>query len=314
MKKELFKIRKYELVEVINRIKRLPKMWEYTFSDGEDMRKWYDSISKLGVYNDYIREINILINKYHIRTLSDKEREEQFINTISKLEYLPKKDEVSFTDNTDMYSWYIKYKNNNPSFEREVKEYLPEYKDIDLTNIWPSCKQEFINILKQLKRIPKYKEIYLQDNIDIRLVYDKLEQYDPIFFEKLLLHLKTYNIKKLSIDERINELIITVNALGYIPYLQESRFSDGTDMFTWYHRYKSIIPSLSIELSKYLEKTNDSVTIYSIPKFRNIEGKFYHLEQHQNERLDLSNIVLSNTNININNNSKELIDMKGNTR
>ena len=41
MKKELFKIRKYELVEVINRIKRLPNMWEYTFSDGEDMRKWY---------------------------------------------------------------------------------------------------------------------------------------------------------------------------------------------------------------------------------------------------------------------------------
>ena len=291
MKKELFKIRKYELVEVINRIKRLPNMWEYTFSDGEDMRRWYDSISQLGIYNDYIREINILINKYHIKTLSDKEREEQFINTISKLEYLPKKDEVSFTDNTDMYSWYIKYKNNNPSFEYKVKEYLPEYKDIDLTNIWPSCKQEFINILKQLKRVPRYGEYILDNNIDIRVLYDKLEHYDPIFFEKLLLHLETYKLKKLSIDKRIEELRLEVIRLGYIPYLQESRFSDETDMFTWYMRYKDKMPELSEELSKYTINKDKNITIYTIPKFINRTGKYYNLQTNIDEQLDLSNLI-----------------------
>ena len=291
MKKELFKIRKYELVEVINRIKRLPNMWEYTFSDGEDMRKWYDSISQLGIYNDYIREINILINKYHIRLLSDKEREEQFINTISKLEHLPKKDEVSFTDNTDMYSWYIKYKNNNPSFENIVKEYLPEYIDIDLTSIWPSCKQEFINILKQLKRVPRYNEYILDNGIDIRVLYDKLEHHDPIFFEKLLLHLETYKLKKLSIDKRIEELRLEVIRLGYIPYLQESRFSDGTDMYTWYMRYKVHMPELSLELSKYIVNKDKSVTIYSIPKFKNKTGKYYNLQTNIGEVLDLSNLI-----------------------
>ena len=291
MKKELFKIRKYEFVEVINRIKRLPNIWEYTFSDGEDMRRWYDSISQLGIYNDYIREINILINKYHIRTLSDKEREEQFINTISKLEHLPKKNEISFTDNTDMYSWYIKYKNNNPSFEYKVKEYLPEYIDIDLTNIWPSCKQEFINILKQLKRVPRYGEYILDNNIDIRVLYDKLEHYDPIFFEKLLLHLETYKLKKLSIDKRIEELRLEVIRLGYIPYLQESRFSDGTDMFTWYMRYKVHMPELSEELSKYTINKDKNITIYTIPKFINRTGKYYNLQTNIDEVLDLSNLI-----------------------
>ena len=291
MKKELFKIRKYELVEVINHIKRLPNIWEYTFSDGEDMRRWYDSISQLGIYNDYIREINILINKYHIRTLSDKELEEQFINTISKLEHLPKKNEVSFTDNTDMYSWYIKYKNNNPYFEYKVKEYLPEYKDIDLTNIWPSCKQEFINILKQLKRVPRYGEYILDNNIDIRVLYDKLQHYDPIFFEKLLLHLETYKLKKLSIDKRIEELRLEVIRLGYIPYLQESRFSDGTDMFTWYMRYKDKMPELSEELSKYIINKDKNITIYTIPKFINKTGKYYNLQTNIDEVLDLSNLI-----------------------
>ena len=291
MKKELFKIRKYELVEVINRIKRLPNIWEYTFSDGEDMRIWYDSISQLGIYNDYIREINILINKYRIRTLSDKELEEQFINTISKLKHLPKKNEVSFTDNTDMYSWYIKYKNNNPSFEYKVKEYLPEYIDIDLTNIWPSCKQEFINILKQLKRVPRYGEYILDNNIDIRVLYDKLQHYDPVFFEKLLLHLETYKLKKLSIDKRIEELRLEVIRLGYIPYLQESRFSDGTDMFTWYMRYKDKMPELSEELSKYTINKDKNITIYTIPKFINRTGKYYNHQTNIDEQLDLSNLI-----------------------
>ena len=50
MKRELFKRRKYEFVAVINNIKRLPNIGEYHFTDGEDMRLWYESVTKLTVY------------------------------------------------------------------------------------------------------------------------------------------------------------------------------------------------------------------------------------------------------------------------
>lgn len=312
MKKELLKKKKYEFVELVNHIKVLPKVWEYSFSDGTDIRLWFDGIYKLGVYQEYLKEIYLILDKYNLIPLTDEEKEQEFINYLNKYHQLPERESGYFSDNSNMSTWYNKYQLDNPQFENIVRTYLTKYQEIDLTTIWPELKQEFINILKQLKRIPKYKEIYLQDNIDIRLVYDKLEQYDPIFFEKLLLHLKTYNIKKLSIDERIKELTSVVLNLGYIPYLQESRFSDGTDMFTWYQRYNSIIPSLKTDLSKYIVLPNDKIIIYSIPKFRNKQGKFYHLEEKEQEKLDLSNIILSE------NNQKQLeqttTNMKGRNR
>lgn len=308
MKTELFKRRKYEFVETIMKIKRLPNNWEYTFSDGEDMRKWYDDISKLGVYDDYIKEIKIVINKYHISSLSDEDKKQEFLNCINKLKHLPSKKEALFSDKTDMFTWYLKYKNNDPSFESIVKESLPEYEEIDLTTIWPELKDQFINLIKQLKRVPRYGEIILENNYDMRLIYDKLEQYDPVIFERILLHLQTYKLKQLTIDERVNELKNKVFELGYIPYLQEARFSDGTDMFTWYMRYQNILPKLNEDLSTYINNPNKNITIYSLPKFKNQTGKYYCLETNEGEILDLTSIISTENMRYLSN------DMKGRTK
>lgn len=290
MKRELFKRRKYEFVSVINNIKRLPNIGEYYFTDGEDMRLWYDAITKLTVYNDYIKEINILVKKYDIKCLTDEEKKQEFLRFVLKNKHIPNEKEKMFTDGNDMFSWYNKYREIDFNFEKEIKESLPEYQELDLTFIWPDVKEEFINIIKRLRRIPKYGEKYLENGIDVRLLYDKLQIHDPMFIEKILLHLETYKIRKLSIEQRLNELMKKVRTLGYVPYLQESRFSDGTDMFTWAQRYRYIVPGLDKELSKYQVNQPNNVKIYSVPKFKNKEGKYYSLETKY-ENLDLSNII-----------------------
>ena len=146
--------------------------------------------------------------------------------------------------------------------------------------------------IKKLKRIPNHGEVIIQDGIDVRTIYDKLESFDPEFTEKLLLHLQTYNKKSLSIDDRVNELLEIVSNLGYIPFLQESRFSDGTDMFTWYTRYKKILPNLDkdIKLRTTKENPKRKINIYLIPNFKNKGGKFYTVCTNVGDKLDLSNI------------------------
>ena len=291
MKRELLKRKKYEFVELVNQIKRLPKVWEYSFSDRTDIRLWFDSIYNLDVYQEYIKEIYIVLDKYHINVLTDKEKELEFIEYLKKYNKLPIRETDYFSDNSNMSNWYSMYIKDNLEFNSIVESYLNETNDLDLSIIWPEIKQEFINILKQLKRVPRYGEYILDNNIDIRVLYDKLEHYDPVFFEKLLLHLETYKLKKLSIDKRIEELRLEVIRLGYIPYLQESRFSDGTDMFTWYMRYKDKMPELSEELSKYIINKDKNITIYTIPKFKNRTGKYYNLQTNIDEQLDLSNLI-----------------------
>ncbi len=85
-----------------------------------------------------------------------------------------------------------------------------------------------------------------------------------------MLHLQIYNKNALSIDDRIKELLDTVSNLGYIPFLQESRFSDGTDMFTWYARYKNILPNLDKDIKVRISKEEPTrkVNIYVIPNFK----------------------------------------------
>lgn len=294
MSKELFKQKKYEFVETLMREKRLPKVWEFKFSDGQDQRLWFDSISKLPLYNEFINEINILLNKFNIKALNDKEKEEEFLNCINNLNRVPFKSEYYFTDNSDMYMWYMNYKKTNSEFETKVHNSLKEYKELDLATIWPDIKQEFIFIIKGLKRIPEHGEKELQNGIDVRVIYDKLETFDPVFVEKLLLHLQTYNKDCLSIEDRKKELLLEVSTLGYIPFLQESRFSDGTDMFTWYTRYKNKIPNLEEEVTSLIRTNNPNknVNIYLIPNFRKSGGKFYTICTNVGERLDLSNITL----------------------
>ena len=186
----------------------------------------------------------------------------------------------------------MSYKEKNRNFETIIHDSLKEYQELDLASIWSFIKLEFISIIKKLKRIPNHGEVIIQDGIDVRVIYDKLESFDPEFTEKLLLHLQTYNKKALSIDDRIKELLDTVSNLGYIPFLQESRFSDGTDIFTWYTRYKNILPSLDkdIQARIFKEEPKRKVNIYIIPNFKNKGGKFYTICTNVGERLDLSGI------------------------
>ena len=293
MSKELFEKRKLEFLQMLRKEKRLPKAWEFRFSDGEDMRVWFDKLPNIPKFQVFKEEVVKILNEYNKKILTDEQREQEFLNCISTIKRIPMKDEMFFSDNKDMNTWYLTYKNRNKSFETIVYINLPEYQEFDLVTVWPLIKQEFINILKQLKRIPEHGEVILQNDIDVRVVYEKLKSHDPGFFEKLLLHLQTYNKKGLSIDERITQLINMVSRLGYIPTLQESRFTDGTDMFTWYMKYKNKLPNLETELNSLISKEpqKKKVNIYLIPNFRKTGGKFYTICTNVGERLDLSNIT-----------------------
>lgn len=292
MSKELFEKRKIEFKNFITIERRMPKVWEVRFSDSEDMRLWFNKISKLENFKDFVNEINIILGKYNLKILSDKEKEQEFMNYIEYNIQIPLYGEAYFSDNDEMRSWYMSYREKNRNFETIVHNNLKEYQELDLASIWSFIKLEFIAIIKKLKRIPNHGEVIIQDGIDVRVIYDKLESFDPEFTEKLLLHLQTYNSKKLSIDDRIKELLLTISNLGYIPFLQESRFSDGTDMFTWYNRYKNVLPNLDkdIQLKLTKEEPKRKVNIYLIPNFKNKGGKFYTICTNVGERLDLSNI------------------------
>lgn len=292
MSKKLFEKRKIEFKEFVTREHRMPRIWEVRFSDNEDMRLWFNKISKVERYKDFINEINSLLSNFDLKILSNKEKEQEFIDYISQNNQIPLYGEAYFSDNDEMHSWYMSYKEKNRNFETIIHDSLKEYQELDLASIWSFIKLEFISIIKKLKRIPNHGEVIIQDGIDVRVIYDKLESFDPEFTEKLLLHLQTYNKKALSIDDRIKELLDTVSNLGYIPFLQESRFSDGTDIFTWYTRYKNILPSLDkdIQARIFKEEPKRKVNIYIIPNFKNKGGKFYTICTNVGERLDLSGI------------------------
>ena len=292
MSKELFEKRKNEFKVFITREHRMPRIWEVRFSDNEDMRLWFNKISKVEKYKDFINEINSLLSNFDLKILSNKEKEQEFIDYISQNNQIPLYGEAYFSDNDEMHSWYMSYKEKNGNFETIIHDSLKEYQELDLASIWSFIKLEFISIIKKLKRIPNHGEVIIQDGIDVRVVYDKLESFDPEFTEKLLLHLQTYNKKALSIDDRIKELLDTVSNLGYIPFLQESRFSDGTDMFTWYTRYKNILPNLNKDIQARISKEEPKrkVNIYIIPNFKNKGGKFYTICTNVGERLDMSGI------------------------
>lgn len=292
MGNDLFERRKKEFKEIVIREKRLPKVWEFKFSDGEDTRLWFNKISKLDKCKYFIDEVNDILKRFEAKVLNDLEKEQEFSNCISNIHRIPFKGEYYFSDNDEMYMWYISYKKNHHEFETLVHDSLKEYEEFDLSESWSVIKHEFIKVIKLLKRIPEHGEVVLQNGIDVRVIFDKLESFDPSFVEKLMLHLQTYNKNSLTIDERKQQLMNAVSKLGYIPTLQESRFSDGTDMFTWYLRYKEKLTTLEDELNSCINKPvpNREVNIYLIPNFKNKGGKFYTICTNVGERLDMSDI------------------------
>lgn len=206
MSRELFEKRKLEFIGAVVKEKRLPKTWEYSFSDGEDMRVWFDKISKVESFKIFIDKINELLSNFDKKILTDKEKEEEFLNCISLICRIPLKRECYFSDNSDMYMWYMEYKRKNKSFETIVYINLPEYEDFDLATTWPLIKKEFIAVIQTIKKIPEFGKVFLQNGLDVRLICEKLKNYDPNFTEELLLHIETYNKNSLSQEKRIEEL------------------------------------------------------------------------------------------------------------
>lgn len=292
MSKELFNKRKKEFIDFITKEQKLPRVWEGRFSDNSDMRLWFNSVSKLEKFKDFTEEIYNMLKQVGFEILSDNEKEQEFLNYINMYNQIPYYGEAYFSDNNDMHTWYMSYKQKNHKFETRVHNTLTEYRELDLASIWTFIKKEFVSIIKQLKRIPNHGEVIIQDGIDVRVIFDKLESFDSKFVEQILLHLQTYKDNNLSIDDRTKELLECVSSLGYVPYLQESRFSDGTDMFTWYLRYKDILPNLEKEIDFIINPNppKKKVNIYFIPNFKTTGGKFYTICSNIGERLDLSSI------------------------
>lgn len=306
MKDYLLKKRKLEFIKTIIKWKNLPKVWKARFEDGQDMRIWFNQIKTLDSYADFVTEVENILKNYNVKILTDKEKTKEFLSAIKKYNKIPERGSLYFSDNDDMYTWYMNYKRKNGEYERIVHKQLKEYTDFDLEPIWENIKHEFIIIIKRLKRIPEYGEAFLTNyNIDVRVVYEKLKTYDQPFYEKVLIHLETYKDKSLSMDDRIKELKDKIEELGYLPELQEARFSDGTDMFTWYTKYKNNLPLIKehIEPTIKQEHPNKIVNIHAIPRFKNKKGTIYNLYINSGERLDLTDISVyeklkdKNTNI-----------------
>ena len=176
MSKELFEKRKIEFKEFVTREHRMPRIREVRFSDNEDMRLWFNKISKVERYKDFINEINSLLSNFDLKILSNKEKEQEFIDYISQNNQIPLYGEAYFSDNDEMHSWYMGYKEKNRNFETIIHDSLKEYQELDLASIWSFVKVEFINIIKKLKRIPNHGEVIIQDGIDVRTIYDKLDE------------------------------------------------------------------------------------------------------------------------------------------
>lgn len=290
--RKLFEERKSIFKETIKSIGNLPKTWQYSFEDGEDERIWFDKLLKTNEYLDYINEIKELLDRYDKKILTDKEKENEFYEYVIVNNRIPLERESYFSDNSDMRMWYMSYKDRHQDFETRIHNSLSEYNSFNIVEIWPDVKHEFIHIIKELKRIPRHNEVNLQCGIDVRSIYDKLETFDPIFFERVNLHLSQYGKITLDINDRVRELLDKISSLGYIPDLRECRFSDSCDMFTWYLRYKDKLPELENEINKRItkEKALTKVNIYLIPNFKNKGGKFYTICTNVGEELDLTGI------------------------
>ena len=73
MGKELFEERKKFFKDYVIKEKRLPRYWEMTFADGQDLRQWFDSIVNTNQFDDYIKEIKEVLSLYGLKLLTDKE-------------------------------------------------------------------------------------------------------------------------------------------------------------------------------------------------------------------------------------------------
>lgn len=293
---DLVEKRKIEFEKTVLEMGNLPKIFEKIFEDGSDQRLWFDGAIKVEKFRDYVAKIDEILSRNGIKRLNDKEREVEFINLIQEIDRIPLEREYYFSDNIDMKSWHNDYVNRNRYFANKIKNIISESINFELAEIWPDSEKELTFIIKKLGRIPNYHETYLQNGIDARILYDELSTFEPSFVEKAKLFIS--NLKNNDYDNRKVIFLNTVRELGYIPFLQECRFSDGIDMFTWYMKYKDLVENLEDELNSLIKPSDKykKVNIYLIPNFKNTGGKFYTICTNIGEKLDLSSIVSDDIN------------------
>ena len=152
MEKEIVKKRKEEFQEFVLIEERLPRAFECNFKDGSDMRLWFNSISILPQFSDYIKDIKILLESFEIKVLSDEEKEEEFIDYVKKADKIPTYGEMFFTDYSDMNAWYMGYKNKHDDFQTKVHNLLSEYREFDICKDWFFVKDEFMERVKDYRK------------------------------------------------------------------------------------------------------------------------------------------------------------------
>lgn len=284
-----------ELMDYIRIEHKLPKVWEEQFSDNSDMRLWFNKLYSNNLYKEYCLNIVNILNKYGFKILSDKEKENEFIEYIKKYDEIPSYNNAFFSDNSDMANWYLKYKNNNDEFETNVHNLLSEYNEFDLSCVLFYAKEEFFEVVNKLKRIPSHGEVYTQNGIDIRVIFDKLSDYEPELAENLLIELSSFSKNKLNIKDRKNQYLDYIRNMGSTPWLQECRFSDGVDMYTWYEKYKNRIDGFEEEVNELISKKKVSkVNLYLL--YDSLEDGNISYTICTNEGIELNLDFISNFN------------------
>ena len=292
MGKELFEERKEFFKDFVKTEKRLPRYWEITFADGQDLRQWFDSIVDAKQFENYINEIKEVLSLYGLKLLTDEEKEKAFLEYISLKGQMPLYREAYFEDNEDMNVWFNHYRKIKPEFERNIIESNQDYQTFELEEIWFVIRDNYIRAIKSMKRIPNVGEYKVPEGIDSRIIFDKLTIERPEEAEEIIMQIYGSKKSSLSLEDRIKEFITEVKKLGYIPELQEKRFSDKIDMFTWYTIAKDKIPGLEEKVNSLVQKnTTKKINIYFIPEFRNTGGKFYRIVSNEGEVLDVSNLT-----------------------
>lgn len=298
--RELYK--KYlEEFKLIVKDGKLPKVGEYRFFDGVDVRTWFDKTYTLNT--ECIIGLQRIINDNDVIILSDSEKEEIFTNFVKENERIPQKKEFYFEDNTESRSWFLKYIKDNSDYVTKILEYLKEFKELDLNTVWPECKNEFTKIFLSKEKILNYNEKKLSNGIDFRVLYEKLllssNESIQEYTEAINLYLLGGKEKRLTIEERLEELKEEIIRLRRLPSLRESRFSDGGDMHTWYKKYQKEeflnkkINNLKDEVKDLLDEFKvRKITVYAIPNYKNTKGgKFYTICSNAGRIIDTEDLT-----------------------
>ena len=282
MAARLYNERVKNLLSFVAKNERLPMIGEVTFSDGMDMRLWFNGLAPLIGKAQFVDEVFKAIEGAGIFLLNDKEKETEFLDCVSRIKHIPYYREEAFSDNSDMYSWYMNYRLRNSLFERSVCNCLPEFNEFDINTILDDGMWIAVRIFLRCadKRNKTYKDV------DMMTIVYKLIKEEPARFEKELLQVNAEG--GLTQQARKEHFLETIRLLGYVPDLQEVRFADFVDMYTWYNQVgildQEIVQAVrDVEGSQEKKKYN----IYLFPSVKNTTGGAVYVACRSEEALTI---------------------------